>query len=93
MAPSAQARHLDKRVRENDTANWPLPVGQGRVRYNSARRGCPRVGVPLRRSARSRCGRGIDEPRECAGVRRAVDAWAVGADEGRGLAAKRLGER
>ena len=27
------------------------------------------------------------------GVRRAVDAWAVGADEGRGLAAKRLGER
>jgi len=24
---------------------------------------------------------------------RAVDAWAVGADEGRGLAAKRLGER
>ena len=29
----------------------------------------------------------------CTGMRRAVDAWAVGADEGRGLAAKRLGER
>ena len=27
------------------------------------------------------------------GVRRAVDAWAVGADEGCGLAAKCLGER